>query len=92
MTTTQHPYQKTYDEIFDSERGRATLDATNEAVQAFDGEFTSADAIDKACSIRGCVDTWNVLNSLDHLVTLGVLRELTDRDKVAGQDRRYIAE
>lgn len=85
MTT----YQKAYDEIFDNECGRKTFEATRKAASGFPGEFTAQDVISKACSLVGCVDTWHVLNALDHLVALGDLRELTNRDKVWGQDRRY---
>ena len=83
-------YQKAYGEIFDTESGRETFEATRQAVATFDGEFTASDVISKACFICGCVDGWHVLNALDHLVTLGELRELTDREKVFGQNRRYI--
>lgn len=82
-------YQKAYNDIFDTQCGRETLDATRKAVATFQGAFSTSDVISKVCLIRGCVDSWDVLNTLDHLVTLAELRELTDRDKVFGQDRRY---
>jgi len=89
--TQSMPYQAEYDKIFDSESGRETFEATRQAIAQFAGEFSSNDVISAACRIRGCVSPWDVLNTLDHLVTLGELRELTDRDNVAGQHRIYVA-
>jgi hypothetical protein len=82
-------YQKAYNDIFDKQCGRETFEATRQAVATLEGQFSASEVINAACSIRGCVDTWDVLNTLDHLVTAGELRELTNRDQVWGQDRLY---
>lgn len=83
-------YESAYGEILVPGVGRETFDATRKAVESLAGEFTASEVISKACSIRGSVDCWHVLNSLDQLVTLGELRELTNRDEVLGQHRRYV--
>lgn len=84
-----YPYQNAYDDIFDTESGRNTFEATRQAVATFEKEFTSDEVIKAVTNILGCSDAWEVLNSLDHLVTLAELRELTNRDEVVGQDRIY---
>lgn len=85
-------YESAYDETVSTELGSEHLDAVRLACQACQtaaGEFTAMDVIDDVTGIRGGCDCWLVLNALDHLVTMGELRELTDRDKVWGQNRRY---
>ena len=52
-------------------------------------EFTSGEMISATCGDLGCVDSWVVLNALDHLMTLGELQEITAGQDVWGQHRRY---
>jgi hypothetical protein len=81
------PYQKAYNEIF-TEHGRATLDAIRDLAPSM-GEFSSSDIISAVSSKCGACDCWKALNSLDHLVTLGLLLDLTAGQDVWGQHRRF---
>ena len=85
-----YAYQKARQEL-DSDLGKLTLAATRLAVSHWKlaASFSAADVIREACSIRGCVDAWDVLNSLDLLAEEGVVRWLNEADEPAGQNRRY---
>lgn len=90
MTT--YPYERAYRELFDTEIGRDTLEAVVHVVRELNETFSMTDAINAALSRCGCVDTWHVQNAVDHMLTLGEIRELTNRDEVPGQDRRFVRE
>lgn len=83
-------YTRAYDELFTGEFGPRTLSVVANFARTHDGEFTAAQAIDAAVTATGMVDGWHALCALDHLVTLGELRELTAGTKCWGQERRYI--
>jgi hypothetical protein len=87
MTT--YPYARTYVELFETEQGRQVLEDVVELVDKQSAEFSALHIIDALCAKRRIADSWMILNALDHLMTLGVLRELTAGQNTLGQNRRY---
>lgn len=81
-------YQDAYHELFDSRIGREYLPMVREFAAAR-AEFSAMDAINYVCNQRGVADSWNVLNALDHLVSMAEIRDLTAGANVFGQERRY---
>lgn len=65
------------------------VQAIRVALPTMPQEFSYHDAVSAALRVKGAVDTFSVLNSLDHLTMASEIVELTAGTQCAGQHRRY---
>lgn len=83
------PYRQCYEMIFDDSRdGVAPLYEVETAISIMPQEFGFGDLLNVIAGLVGGCDCWNLLNSLDHLVTRGDLVE-TSKIGCWGQERTF---
>lgn len=71
-----------------TEEGSVLFTAIRDRVKAL---CRQAGAVSMGKAISGsCGDSWLMLACVDRLVELGELREVTDPDRVRGQDRIFV--